>query len=123
MRGTLGGAEAIYKLDAKAEVGRKDSHEKASENLDFQFALATLHLQSLMSVAVMCDCSAEDNNLTPEMAQLMSCFAENLYRITYGLDEAVGRIANLCNFKDWPSVYQFKKELIENLPSSAKSPR
>lgn len=123
MRGTLGDAEAVYKLDAKAEGGRKDSYEKPSESLDFQFALATVHLQSLMSVAVMCDCSAEDNNLTPEMAQLMASFSENLHRITYGLDEAIGRIARLCDFKDWLSVYQFKKELIEHLSSSAKSPR
>ena len=86
----------------------------AKEDLDFYFALANIHLNSLMSLAASCEVSAESDNLMPEIKSLMKRFSESLHLIAYGLDDAIGQIADDNNYVGWSPIYEFEEELKES---------
>lgn len=112
MERTLSTTEVIRTLYIAASESRQAQEPK--EGLDFYFALANIHLNSLMSLATSCEISAESDNLMPEIKSLMKRFSESLHLIAYGLDDAIGQIADDNNYVGWSPIYEFEEELKES---------
>ena len=96
-----------------AAASERKHNAETEESLDFCFALANVHLNSLMSLATSCEMSAESDEMMPEMKLLMRRFSESLHLIAYGLDDAIGQIAIENDYDGWSPIYNFEQELKE----------
>ncbi|MBR3176143.1 hypothetical protein IKF26_01975 [Candidatus Saccharibacteria bacterium] len=114
-RRTLSMAEAIYKIESISTSKNNDSDRESAKSLEVQFASATIYLQLMMTTIVMCDRATKEGELTPEMAQLIGSLSDNLRQSVYGLDKAIGDIADQYNFDRWVPICYFEEDLIRHL--------